>query len=153
MMMGPGDDFELHPFLLELQKMKTYQYAADYEDIRCRFCNGLVMRNAVIEQVGKLDKGSRACTTLSMSQEFRALHVTRSESLRKKWRKAGCVLIAIQRIQRGAEATAKANCEQDLTTAMLLGNNAIEGAPPAGILAMVWEMGRASAGVKRPHSA
>ena len=69
----------------------------------------------------------------------------------KRWRTCGGVLITIQRMQKDAEVTAKKKCEEDLTNAMLLGEGGvpIEGALHVGLLRMVWEMGRATAGVKR----
>ena len=74
MTMSPGspdqfDPFLLDPFLLAMESSETLMKA-----------RGQGFNRVIPDQVGKLDTGSRACTTL-LSQEFRALRVTGSESL------------------------------------------------------------------------
>ena len=93
---------------------------------------------------------------------YERLLTTRLRRVSKRWSRAVLAVRFILRMARDAVYTAKQRCEEDLAKAMLVGNETsahvldvskMNGMPPTGILRMVWEMGRASAGVKRPRTA
>ena len=76
MAMSPGSPDQLDPFLLDPFLLGPFLTASE----TLTKATGQGFNRVIRDQVGKLDTGSRACTTL-LSQEFRALHVTGSESL------------------------------------------------------------------------
>ena len=87
MSMSPGspddpfhpDPFLLSPFLCAAMEPDPFLCAMDKSETLMK-ARGQGFNRVIPDQVGNLDTGSRAFTTL-LSQEFRALRVTGSESL------------------------------------------------------------------------